>query len=234
MFARKNAPLTAGATLLAIFGVACQDETPATGLADVAETVQASHNSSPRSTQIYQASFNPLNPDLSFRPVRGQATLSVADGQLSVTIEASGLEPGIPHPQHIHGFLGAGPGACPTLDADANEDGIIDVVEGVPDYGGILVTLDSDITDGAGTQVPGLPTTSNQGGSIRYTVTAPLSEVVAGAGAADAAELDLGNRHIVLHGVNPDTELETAASLGGLPAWLTLPVACGEIFAPGR
>ncbi|MDX1492918.1 MAG: hypothetical protein R3253_02500 [Longimicrobiales bacterium] len=234
MFARKNTPFTLGAALLAVFGVACQDEAPATGLADVAETIQASHNAAPGSAQLYQASFSPLNADLSFRPVRGQATVRVADGQLSVMIEASGLEPGIPHPQHIHGFLGAGPGACPTLDADRNEDGIIDVLEGVPDYGGILVTLDSDLTDGAGTQVEGLPTTSNQGGTIRYTMTAPLSEVVAGAGAADAAELDLGNRHIVLHGVNPETELGTAASIGGLPAWLTLPVACGQLFTAGR
>lgn len=50
-------------------------------------------------------------------------------------------------------------------------------------------------------------------------------------------ELNLEDRHIVLHGVNPeleDTALADAASLGGLPAWLTLPVACGELVPEGQ
>jgi hypothetical protein len=65
----------------------------------------------------------------------------------------------------------------------------------------------------------------NAGGSIHYRQVASYSAVIAGIG----ADPDLENRHIVLHGVNPDTPLPTAASIGGLPAWLTLPVACGQI-----
>ena len=146
----------------------------------------------------------------------------VREGEITVAVNARGLEPDIPHPQHIHGKMGVG--VCPDASDDANEDGVVDVVEGLPDYGGILVTLDSDLTDGTGTQVDGLPV-ADEDGTIRYRQTASLSAVRSGTD----DELDLGRRHIVLHGVDPETPLPEAQSLGGLPAWLTLPVACGEL-----
>jgi len=46
----------------------------------------------------------------------------------------------------------------------------------------------------------------------------------------DGQPLNLAGRHVVLHGVDASTPLpSTVASLPGLPAYLTLPVACGEI-----
>lgn len=178
----------------------------------------------------FTANLTPLNGDLSFRPVHGSVAIQVEDGQISVRIDAEGLEPGIPHPQHIHGKMGVG--SCPDASDDQNGDGVIDVVEGLPDYGGILVTLDSDLTNGATTEVDGLPK-ANRAGVIHYRQTADLSAVEAGA----SRNLNLEQRHIVLHGVDPDlqdTALSDAASIGDLPAWLTLPVACGELVPEGR
>jgi len=46
----------------------------------------------------------------------------------------------------------------------------------------------------------------------------------------NGAPLALESRHVVLHGVDAATPLPSSvASLPGLPAYLTLPVACGEI-----
>lgn len=180
--------------------------------------------------QVFTATLTPLNGDVSYRPVRGSAMVTVRDGTLSVRVDAQGLEPGIPHPQHIHGKMGEG--ACPDMSADENGDGLVDVIEGLPDYGGIMVTLDSDLTDGAGTQVDGLPT-ADKDGTIHYRNSADFEAVQAGAG----EDLRLDERHIVLHGVDPaleETVLADAASIGDLPAWLTLPVACGELVPEAR
>lgn len=94
------------------------------------------------------------------------------------------------------------------------------------------MTLDSDLTNGATTEVEGLPR-ANRGGVINYTESADLAAVQEGA----SMDLNLKDRHIVLHGVDPDlqeTLLSDAASIGDLPAWLTLPVACGELVPEGR
>ena len=218
---RSRAPVAVltGAVILA---TGCQDSSPA-ALDDA--TPQTSRHASTPAAQVWNANLQPLNGHVSLRPVHGNATVRVHDGQVTVTVHATGLEPDIPHPQHIHGFLAGDASMCPTMAADANDDGVVDVVEGLPDYGGILVTLDSDITNGSGTEAAGLPRSSNRGGTIRYEMSAPLSEVEDGLGGA----LDAGNRTVVLHGVDPETQLPDAQSIGELPASLTLPVACGEL-----
>lgn len=217
-------------TALALPFAGC-DDAPSddlTGLPSTDAAREATGESAPpapgAAAEVFTAKLEPLNAEQSFRPVHGSARAQVKGDRVTIAIQAEGLEPGIPHPQHIHGKMGVG--ECPDASDDANGDGVVDVVEGVPDYGGILVTLDSDLTDGAGTQVDGLPT-AGEDGTIHYRQSASLDAVQAGA----EMELNLGQRHIVLHGVDPDTDLDEAQSLGGLPAWLTLPVACGELNA---
>ena len=222
MIRRRSLAPAAALTGAMMLAAGCQDSNPA-ALDDA--TPQASRHANTPAAQVWNANLQPLNGHVSFRPVHGNATVRVHDSRVIVTVHATGLEPEIPHPQHIHGFLGGDASMCPTMAADGNEDGVVDVVEGLPDYGGILVTLDSDITNGAGTEAAGLPTTSNAAGTIRYEMSAPLSEVEDGLGGA----LDPAHRTIVLHGVDPETDLADAQSIGALPAWLTLPVACGEL-----
>mgnify|MGYP003573555248 CR=1 FL=1 len=71
---------------------------------------------------------------------------------LKVEIEASGLEPGKPHPQHVHGIDNPVKNStCPGLDADTNGDGIITIGEGVPSFGPIILPLvPFDLVDASG------------------------------------------------------------------------------------
>jgi len=75
--------------------------------------------------------------------VTGTAWITVTDGKyLTVEIEATGFEAGKPHPQHIHGLDKPKKNStCPTPDADANGDGIVDVGEGLPNYGPVILPL---------------------------------------------------------------------------------------------
>ena len=87
-----------------------------------------------------KVTFTPLNGS----GVSGRAALAydaIAD-TLNVRIRATGLEAG-PHPAHIHGDLDPSFDAeVPPPAADTDGDGFIDLAEGVPFYGGILLTLD--------------------------------------------------------------------------------------------
>lgn len=136
------------------------------------------------------------------------------------------------HPQHIHA-----PAAFPPPSGDVNGDGFVDVIEGVPFYGPILVPLDSDLS----TQAAGdFPCVHNHGGALQYREATGLDAMLSDLNALDpepndavvklgGSPLDLSGRHVVLHGVALDTPLPaTVASLGNLPAQLTLPIACGE------
>lgn len=168
-------------------------------------------------TQTYMADLQPLNGGLS----DGEATL-VRDGdQLTIEIQADGLDD-VFHIMHIHGFETArGTGVCPTPDADANGDGFVDLAEGLPDYGPILLNIDP------------FPTGSEIDFANTFTV--------------DTDELmPLQHRHIVIHGldINGDGDVNDGRDLNGdgvISGFLeenfelTMPVACGEIdLVPGN
>jgi hypothetical protein len=68
-------------------------------------------------------------------------------------------------------------------------------------------------------------------GSYEYEQTVSLKDLrSAFAKAFGDKELDLERRVVFIHGVLPATKLpESAASLGTIPAQVTLPIACGKI-----
>ena len=78
--------------------------------------------------------------------VKGIAYLALGDDTLTVRVYATGLEAGKVHPQHIHGHeqpatQNNGNATCPTPAADVNNDGLVDVGEGVPFYGPVQLAL---------------------------------------------------------------------------------------------
>ena len=68
-------------------------------------------------------------------------------------------------------------------------------------------------------------------GTFRYQKTVSLKGLEgAFAKAFDDTELDLDRRVVFIHGILASTKLPaSAASLGTIPAQVTLPIACGEI-----
>jgi len=186
----------------------------------------------------YEATLHPLNPAVQDHtgPVgvaHGKAYFSVRNGQFTATVNAEGVQQGMIHPEHIHSAAN-----CPPASADVNHDGFVDVIEGVPFYGPILIPLDDHLASQAsGT----FPTANGVRGLLRYMSSTSLAAMLADLNAADpdptdavvklgGAPLALETRHVVLHGVDASTALPSSvASLAGVPAYLTLPIACGEI-----
>lgn len=241
-FIRRNAGTLVTLTLGLAALAGCTDQTtPATDAdaANGAAAATAERTSSPealREGALFVAELHPLNPQVqnALDPDRrtplgvteGKAYFRVVNGQLTAVVDVAGAEPadaafpeGL-HPQHIHAA-----DRCPTMADDANGDGVVDVIEGLPKYGPIMVPLDDNLAD-TSSQVTGFPLAAGVRGTYHYTASASVAAVEAALG----HPLDLPTRHVVIHGVDLATPLPASAqSLPGLPAQITLPIACGEL-----
>ena len=235
----RTFPLLFVTTGLAMAGVvACSDQTDTpTGAVATAESGAAAPL---REGALYVAELHPLNPRIqqTLDPDRGtprgvangKAYFRVEGGMLHAVVDVRGAEPadaafpeGL-HPQHIHEAS-----RCPTQAADVNGDGIVDVIEGLPFYGPIMIPLDADLAD-TSSQIPTFPVATGPRGTYHFTAEAPVAALEAALGHA----LDLPARHVVIHGVDLNTPLpSTVQTLPGVPAQLTLPIACGELHEVG-
>ena len=205
---------------LATAAVACMPVVPA-------RAQPAGPGSQP--TVVYVARLLPMNTAVTGREASGEARFTVAGDTLTVSIKARGLAPGIMHWQHFHGFRDNRDASCPAPAADVNHDGIIDLIETEPASGTTMVPFQDNP---ASMQVmrDTYPKASADG-TLEYWRTVSLKALTAAfAKAFGGQALDLDRRVVIVHGVPPATKLPpSAASLGTVPAQVTLPVACGKI-----
>ncbi|MFP5386427.1 MAG: hypothetical protein ACLGHN_10135 [Bacteriovoracia bacterium] len=228
-YSRKFMPIVLGTCL--IVAASCgsdDDDSSASAPAPQPEEQQPDEGT-------YTATLTTLNAGVGGNQATGTANITIEGDQITVDMNMDGTPENIIHAQHIH--LGS---ACPNVTADANGDGFLDVMEGIPDYGPILIPLDGDLSaQEAGAN--GFPMADAQG-SYTYSQNATFSQLMDDLRLEDTNTddaivklpqgegLQLDGRHIVIHGVPSDTTLpETVASLGDQPAQATLPIACGQI-----
>lgn len=147
--------------------------------------------------QVYQARLDPLNGS----GVSGIAIFTVKGDELRSVVAVHGLEPGKVHMQHIHGKADGSLATCPPPTADANGDGLISFVEGLPFYGPVLLPLQP------------YPT-ANPGGSVNTRLTFSGSQLAS----LQLGTVPLTNRVVVVHGMTVNGTY--------IPS---LPVACGPI-----
>src|SRR5688572_9929805 len=163
--------------------------------------------------------------------VTGQATLhyNAETKELNVFVAAHGTSPNMPHLVHIHGDL-AMKNDCPGKDARDRrvEDGLIDTVEGLPDYGPIQTTFSVDGGTGDQASPDALDLSrapvSDSNGDLYYARSFPVSEMEG---------VNLDSLHVVIHGLDLNGNQAydgPAGSLGAdVPLEAELPVSCGVI-----
>jgi hypothetical protein len=173
----------------------------------------------------YQATLNPLNHATG----SGMATITLDGNTATISESWMGLASTFsgapyPHVQHIH--IGAA-GACPTMSADKNGDGVVSTTEGAAAYGGIGATLSTsgDTSPAAGTDIKIAPA----GSSTNYRRTITLSADTVKALQDDTAV-------IVVHGLDPTTlskkaQGEKSDLVPSLPLAATSPALCGAVHA---
>ena len=171
----------------------------------------------------------PHNSDASGNS-KAEADVSlVRDGEfVTVTVTGKRSAPGLVHAQHIHG---PGMHECPTIDADANHDGLIDTSEGLPDYGPIVVSLTTsgDTSPNSGLAVDRFPVADANG---NYTYERKLH---VGDEIPTAIADHLTDFHVVSHGIDTNHNGAYDFSKGPsdldptLPQEATVPASCGLI-----
>jgi hypothetical protein len=192
-----------------------------------ANTHKSIANSQPDA--VYVAHLSPLNTTVTGQAATGEARFTINGDRLTITVRAQGVAPNIIHWQHLHGFSDARSAACPANGADANSDGIIDLIETAPMAQMTMVPLHDDPVS---MEIPRdtYPKASAKG-TLQYQKTVSLSALQeAFAKAFAGPKLDLDRRVLMMHGVPLATKLPASvASLGTIPAQVTLPIACGKI-----
>jgi hypothetical protein len=178
---------------------------------------------------VYVAHLHPLNSNVTGLQATGEAKFTIKGDSLTIQIDAEGLPADIMHLQHFHGFKDNREATCPTAAADVDGDGIIDLIETEPMSGTTMVPFHDDPVSMQ--IVNDTYPKASAAGSYHYEKTVPLSALKAAfAKAFDDPELDLDKRVVYIHGVFPSTKLpQSVASLGKIPAQVTLPIACGKI-----
>ncbi|MGV8942095.1 MAG: hypothetical protein ACOH1P_11285 [Lysobacter sp.] len=213
--------LTAAACLLP----ACSQQPTPVDAAAAAPTTAAATSVGPQ----YTARLQPMNSQVTGSDAMADARFVVDGDSLLIRIDARGLPPDIEHWQHFHGFADDKVAACPTAAADANGDGIVDLIETEAVAGTTMVPFDTDpaAMDIAHGQYPH----AGADGSFNYQQIVSMPALTAAFAKAFAGQTpDLDRRVIFIHGVVTDARLpSTVASLGPIPAHVTLPIACGVI-----
>ena len=179
--------------------------------------------------ELYRAALRPVPHDPAADAgsnVAGRAKLSLEGNMLKVRLKARGLSPLLPHAAHIHGEEAAGELAmCPGADRrdDLVDDGLIETVEGLGDYGGILVsfTTSGDTTAASGLALDRMPV-AKENGLLKYKRTLEVPSRIADR---------LDELHVVIHGedLDGDGAYGGRTTALGAPLEAELPVACGEI-----
>lgn len=178
---------------------------------------------------VYVAHLHAMNTGVTHSRTTGEARFTADGDQLTIDIRVHGAPANTVHWQHFHGFKDGQAASCPTTAADANHDGIVDLIETGKASGTTMVPF---ITDPASMDVAhGSYPTADAHGAYHYHEVVSLKALDAAfTKAFPGQQLDLTRRVVYIHGVPADTSLPgTVQSLGPIPAQTTLPIACGRI-----
>lgn len=178
---------------------------------------------------VYRAELRSLNDSIAGMSANGMATIRIKGDTMFINVMASGLEPGMMHLQHYHGYPDGQDATCASMDQDTNGDGIVDLIE-TREVSDITLVPFNDNPAELELTAQSYPEASDQG-TITYNDTVLISELRPALQQKFGIDsLQLENRVVYLHGISQDTQLpESVQSLPDVPAHVTLPVACGKL-----
>ena len=131
--------------------------------------------------------------------VTGSSEFTLRGRRLTVSLVANGLD-ALPHAMHIHGKDAGELSFCPGAERrdDLVDDGLIETVEGLSDYGGIQVSLtqNGDTSAASGLALDRFAS-ANTFGVLRYERTILIPREIA---------RDIAGKHVVIHGEDLDND----------------------------
>ena len=187
---------------------------------------------------LFSTDFTALNNS----GVEGRAVLLLDQNthSLTVDIQASGLQPGEMHIQHIHGFTNDMDAKSPTIAQDSDGDGFVELGEGVATYGPIQLNLtlnpENSVHDhgtaGHDHTDQAMFPTADANGKLSYHEVFNFAANDPNAKAIFDGITPLEAKEIVIHGLttNANQGVGTGGEVDGTAGYkLVLPVASGEL-----
>lgn len=152
---------------------------------------------------------------------------ALPNGKLQVTVEAWGLAPNLPHAMHLHDNSQGTDAGCPGPGRDADGDGYVTTVEGVPFYGGVVASLTTtgDTSAGSALALDRFPV-ADASGHLSYQRTFRPDEATYAAA---------GMVQVVVHGIDLngngmyDFDAGPSSLTPAAPLEATIPALCGGI-----
>lgn len=191
--------------------------------AGAALTLIAAAPAGAQDTEEFTGTFAQLNDS----GASGEVSVSLTGTSAEVTVNVSGVVD-LVHAQHFHGEYGAS-NVCPTADLDADGDGLISTVEGVPSYGAVKASLvkDGPTDESYALAIAAFPVAS--GGSYSYSRTIEVPQELAD---------NMENMIVVVHGIDIDSSGEydgdaLSSLTADLPLEATIPAGCATLVAAG-
>ena len=189
----------------------------------------------PAAGQAATSQFRATLEELNGSSVSGTVDFFVDDvaRQLRVVANIEGLEPNALHVNHIHGrFEDDGSprnSVTPTMAADTDGDGFVEVLEGLPGYGDILLSLEPDPTPESNHVFPFATAEGTVDYELIYDLddSGPIFSTVTGTDYDPEDLFPLELREYVIHGLTVPGGVNPDLPNGGYLA--TLPVAAAEI-----
>lgn len=200
----------------------------AIGMAAGFAPAAAQENANELTEERFVGTFDEVNPKLGAPPV-GMVSIRRKGDQLEFNLRGTGFDRKM-HLVHIHGFAEADPreAVCPTMEADTNEDGFVDLIETRPIAGVTMVPFTDDPAS-LKIQADTYPK-PNEDGKATYHQSVDLKALESAMEETFGTSPALGRRVVFIHGVPEGTQLpDTVGSLEGVPAEVTIPVACAEL-----
>ena len=195
-----------------------------------AGTAQAAHDDNP-SDKVASYSYGLTAVQDASVPNSGATgttrVKALPNGKVQVKVTASGLAPNLPHAMHLHGVDGPDTDmGCPGPAADADGNGYVTVVEGVPFYGGILssLTTTGDVSPASALALDRFAV-ADADGNLEYSRTF----------SSDSALANAGTVQVVVHGIDIngngayDFEAGPSSLTDAAPLEATIPVLCGGV-----
>ncbi|NIS15914.1 MAG: hypothetical protein GWN14_02855 [candidate division Zixibacteria bacterium] len=177
---------------------------------------------------VYEAQIKPLNENLTGYQPDGNARLEILGDSITIIVNVSNLPPAMMHLQHYHGFVDGSEASCPTMEQDINQDSIVNLIETQQVAGVTLVPFHANpLSLQIATDT--YPSADSMG-YLSYQETISMDSLETRMRRKHGImPLEFETRVVFIHGVNSATALpESVQSLEGVPAYITLPIACGE------
>ena len=178
----------------------------------------------------YMADIQPLNETKIGCAPHGLAEFSENDDNLHIHVEMFDTPANIEHWEHFHGFPDGKDAQVPTMVADTNHDGYIDLPETEPFSGTTMVPLDNAPHK---MNIPhdGYPI-ADERGHYEYEIDVPLKELqLSFNNAFNTPDLQLDKRVVYVHGIPQSMELPKTVqgTVMSYDPHTTLPIAAGKI-----